>query len=283
MPPVTSFLPRRQPAWPVLKPLGPVRDSPAIRVNRASCLVGDRSRVHLSLRSPLVSRSHALVIVDANEVYIRDLASRNRLFVNGYAVRETALRAADLLQIGPFQFRCYTGFAQTRRDAVSPARRAVLAVSGSRLTHPLEGRTFLIGRRQECELPLTFPAVSDVHAVIFRRGDRHFIRDLNSRTGTFVNGRRVREASLTDDDEVRVAVTILHYQILTPQVVRGSARSSSDDICGESWSDSGDWSSASASVGAQTMTSFNTDLELASVTELFPPEINLPATREFTR
>lgn len=289
MPPVTSLLPRRNPAWPVLKPLGPVGDSPAIRVNRPSCLVGDRSRVHLSLRSPLVSRSHALVIVDANEVYIRDLASRNRLFVNGYAVRETALQAADLLQIGPFRFRCYTGFAQPRRDAVSSARRAVLAVSGSRRTHLLDGRTFLIGRRQECELPLTFPAVSEVHAVIFRRGGRHFIRDLNSRTGTFVNGRRVREATLSDGDEVRVAITIARYQVRPPRVASERAQGISDDVGGESWSDSGDWSSASAmlsasaSVSAQTMTSFNTDLELASVTELFPPEVNLPAAREFTR
>lgn len=285
----SAIFPRRsQPLWPVLKPLGPASQSRAIRVNRSSCLIGDRSRCHLLLRSPLVSRSHALVIVDAHEVYIRDLASRNRLFVNGWVVREAALRTADVLQIGPFRFRCHAGFAPAPEHRYSSARRAVLTVSGSKRGYALDGRTFLIGSREECDLKLTFPAVSEVHSVVFRRAGHYFIRDLNSRTGTFVNGRRVREVQLADGDQVRCAVTILNYEMSSqpPEPAGGDqARASGGD---ESWSESGAWQSASAilsassSAGAQTMTSVGPDLALATVTELFPPATDLLSAKECT-
>lgn len=278
-----SFPRRPQPLWPVLKPLGPSTDFPAIRVNRPSCLVGDRSRCHLLLRSPMVSRSHALVIIDGHTVYIRDLASRNRLFVNGRAVREAALRTSDLLQIGPFSFRCHAGFGRAPEHGTSSERRAFLTLSGSNRAYPLDSRTFLIGRREHCDLRLTFPAVSEVHCVIFRRGGRHYIRDLNSRSGTFVNGRRVREEQLGEGDQVRCAVTILNYEISSTS--EDETREGGGD---ESWSEASGWQSASAilsasaSVGAQTMTSVGQDLTLATVTELFPPEINLPAAKECT-
>lgn len=282
----SAIFPRRsQPLWPVLKPLGPASQSRAIRVNRSSCLIGDRSRCHLLLRSPLVSRSHALVIVDAHEVYIRDLASRNRLFVNGWVVREAALRTADVLQIGPFRFRCHAGFAPAPEHRYSSARRAVLTVSGSKRGYALDGRTFLIGSREECDLKLTFPAVSEVHSVIFRRAGHYFIRDLNSRTGTFVNGRRVREAQLADGDQVRCAVTMLNCELFSPQP-QAAGDQAGDSGGDASWSESGAWQSASAilsassSAGAQTMTSVGQDLALATVTELFPPEINLPDAKE---
>ena len=96
--------------WPILKPDDPARDAPAVRLNRTSCVIGDRSRVHLPLPSPMVSRAHALIVIDSDEVYIRDLASRNKLFVNSSPVREVALKAADLIEIGPYRFRCWAGF-----------------------------------------------------------------------------------------------------------------------------------------------------------------------------
>ena len=198
------------PKWPVLKPVGS-DDRPAVRLNRATCVVGDRSVVHLPLPSAMVSRSHALIVLDQSEVYIRDLASRNRVFVNGSPVRETALRAADLLQIGPYRFRCYAGFAQ-RPDGHLAAGARLKPADGPH-DHALDGRTFVIGRRLECDLPIDSPAVSRVHAVIFRRSGRHFVRDLNSKAGTLVNGQRIREAELKDGDELTILGTTLRYQL----------------------------------------------------------------------
>jgi len=250
--------------WPILKPDDPARDAPAVRLNRTSCVVGDRSRVHLPLPSPMVSRAHALIVVDSDEVYIRDLASRNKLFVNGAPVREVALKAADLLEIGPYRFRCWAGFngsATGNDDEAALAGRLTFAGSGR--THPIQSRTLLIGRRAECDLTLTLQTVSRVHAIIFVRGGRHFVRDLNSKAGTLVNGEKIREVELSNGDELRIAAFTLRYHSGKPAAggdseAAGLVQSVGELSGGESWtSGSGLLSgtglmSGSASFGSQT-------------------------------
>src|SRR5947209_6615619 len=87
-------------ACPILKPLAPPLARP-IRVDRHVCLVGSHYHVHLPLHSNGISRTHAVIVVDGAESYIRDLASLNGLCINGVAVRERKLRHGDLLCIGP--------------------------------------------------------------------------------------------------------------------------------------------------------------------------------------
>lgn len=251
-----------QPVWPVLKPASAEQDQRFVRVNRKSCVVGARSLVHLPLSSSLVSRSHALIVVDSREVYVRDLASKNRVFVNDSAVREVALRPADLLRVGPFSFRCIVGFPKDfdtdERD--QNGNCAHLAVVGSDRSHRLDSRTFLVGRREDCDLALEFPLVSHVHAVIFRRGGRHFVRDLNSKNGTYVNARRIREAELQEGDEVRIAATILRYEAARPETapeLQVSSAAASAELSG-SWRSNADMETmshmflASGSIGGQT-------------------------------
>jgi len=274
MTPDASVYPSRRLVWPVLKPVGSDLDNPSVRINRLTCVVGDRSQVHLPLHSPLVSRAHALIVVDEGEVYIRDLASRNRLFVNGWAVNEVSLRPADLLQIGPFRFRCYAGFTQRRGEESERVWQAELiggsgGLDAGRRLSPTS-RTVLIGRRDECDLVLASPAASSVHAVIFRRGGDHFVRDLNSRTGTIVNGRRVRESKLKDGDELAIATAAWRFERTklaatddAPLSARG--RAAEDSWCEtEAWSSASHALSASRSIGAETMKSADIEREPTS-------------------
>lgn len=197
--------------WPILKPDDPAGDAPAVRLNRTSCVVGDRSRVHLPLPSPMVSRAHALIVIDDDEVYVRDLASRNKLFVNSLPVREAALKSADLMEIGPYRFRCWAGFNGGTTDIDEAPIQGRLTFAGSGRKHAIDSRTLLIGRRAECDVTLTLQTVSRVHAIIFRRGGRHYVRDLNSKAGTLVNGERIREAELNDGDELKIAAFSIRY------------------------------------------------------------------------
>lgn len=48
----------------------------------------------------LLSRRHAEFVLDGNKVAVRDLGSRNGVFVNGQKVAEGPLRPGDLVQIG---------------------------------------------------------------------------------------------------------------------------------------------------------------------------------------
>src|SRR5579884_2415136 len=201
--------PPRATPWPVLTPLvsPQVRRVRSVVVNRPVCVVGARSLVHLPLDSPLVSRTHVLIVNEEKNTYLRDLASRNRVFINGAAVREAVLADGNLLRVGPFAFCCRVGPADER----PPDSAAGLVIDGGRRID-LSARTLVIGHREECDLPLRRPMVSSVHAVIFRRDGQRFVRDLLSETGTFLNGRAVREAALRDGDQIRIGLTILRYQ-----------------------------------------------------------------------
>jgi pSer/pThr/pTyr-binding forkhead associated (FHA) protein len=58
------------------------------------------------------------------------------------------------------------------------------------------------------------PAVSPRHARMSLRGGSWWISDLGSRHGTYVNGRRVREAALGPGDIVMVGSTELRFDLV---------------------------------------------------------------------
>jgi predicted component of type VI protein secretion system len=69
---------------------------------------------------------------------------------------------------------------------------------------------FVIGRGGECDLVLPERQVSREHIRIFRSGDGFFLTDLDSKNGTWVNGKQVKSATvpLRDGDEVQLALAV---------------------------------------------------------------------------
>jgi len=70
----------------------------------------------------------------------------------------------------------------------------------------------MIGRSPASDLVLNDPYVSQTHARVVPRGQLHFVEDLGSTNGTFVNGREVVEAQLLLDAELRVGETVFRYE-----------------------------------------------------------------------
>jgi len=66
--------------------------------------------------------------------------------------------------------------------------------------------SLVIGRRPGCEwvVPQNLSLVSGRHAEIVKRGDRLFIRDLDSRNGILFHGERIRERELSIGDSLEV-------------------------------------------------------------------------------
>ncbi len=74
-----------------------------------------------------------------------------------------------------------------------------------------EGET-LIGRSADCHVTIEDPLVSRHHARVRIAGDLALVEDLDSRNGTFVNGKGIdRQIALEDGDRVRIGTLELVF------------------------------------------------------------------------
>jgi len=80
------------------------------------------------------------------------------------------------------------------------------------LTADLKHAPLTIGRGPDCGLRLTDPDVSLVHAIVEPVESGHRVRDLESASGTAVNGRAVFERTLAPGDTIALGSTALLYE-----------------------------------------------------------------------
>ena len=89
-----------------------------------------------------------------------------------------------------------------------------MEVSGVDNPIPLTERCLLIGRRDTSDIVIADESVSTAHAAIFEMDGKRFVRDLGSRTGTFLNGKQVHQAELNFGDNIRVGQIELVYHLI---------------------------------------------------------------------
>ena len=68
-----------------------------------------------------------------------------------------------------------------------------------------------IGRDATETLQVLDQGASRRHAEIFKIGEMVFIRDLNSKNGTFVNDERIHETLLQIGDKIKIGTTVLVF------------------------------------------------------------------------
>ena len=189
-------------------PIGAFAGKPAMPLTRPVLVIGSGPHARFLLKSDTVSTSHTLLIHTAAGWYLRDLVSRTHTILNGKSVRESPVHNGDTLTIGKFVFHCAIDGAPAEFTPVAPA---ALEITDAEIPVPVDTRTVLIGRRVGCEVRLIEESVSLVHAVLFEADGKHYVRDLYSRTGTFVNGQKVHEAPLAFGDVIVVGETTIRY------------------------------------------------------------------------
>ena len=177
---------------PVLAPVGDPRVLP---LDRPVTLAGSGPRCRLNLRSSTVSKVHAVLVRDGGVVYVRDLASREGVKVDGDLVRECLLSGGERVEFGKFEF-VFEGVVSTRMPPRAPG--------GSLMGVEIESRTMVIGRRTTCDIVIDLEEVSSAHAILLEHNGRRYVRDLGSRTGVQLNGRRVQWEYLKGGDVITI-------------------------------------------------------------------------------
>jgi hypothetical protein len=94
------------------------------------------------------------------------------------------------------------------------ASQGAAEADGAARAYPLDRDVTVIGRSGDVDVPLTDTGVSRTHGEIRRIGadDGHVYVDLGSMNGSWVNGRRVQEATLRDGDRLEVGRVVLVYR-----------------------------------------------------------------------
>ena len=84
---------------------------------------------------------------------------------------------------------------------------------GSQRTFSLRSEVTSIGRSHDCDLCVPLLIVSRKHCELSQNAEAVKIRDLNSRFGTFVNGKRISEATVKAGDYIRVGPLTFLLQV----------------------------------------------------------------------
>ena len=84
---------------------------------------------------------------------------------------------------------------------------------GSQKSFSLPDSTTVIGRRHDCDLCIPLKSVSRRHCQLNQNKENINLRDLGSRGGTFLNGKRITETTLKAGDYIRIGPLIFGLQI----------------------------------------------------------------------
>jgi len=84
---------------------------------------------------------------------------------------------------------------------------------GTQKVFQLSNDVTVIGRRPDCHLRVPVKLVSRRHCQLSHREGELKIRDLGSLNGTFLNGKRVDEASIQAGDRIKVGSITLTLQV----------------------------------------------------------------------
>jgi pSer/pThr/pTyr-binding forkhead associated (FHA) protein len=195
-----------------------------------------------------VSETHATLEQHGPHCTLCDAGSTNGTRVNGVALvplRPRNLAEGDQIEIGEFTIRFSTG--PTQGAAFSPERTASLARRmlrdmlgrehsaaappllriaegpdrGTLMNLPDPPSKLVVGRGEEADLVLTDRDVSRLHFSVVRDADGATAKDLESKNGLEVNGKRLRERRLRHGDTLRLGSTLIVYQDPAEEALRG--------------------------------------------------------------
>ena len=177
-----------------------------------------------------ISRRHARLTKPGEHWLLLDLTSYNGCYVNGQRVSEKhEIVHGDLVQLGDYRLqvlddsiiepvtfdKAVTMPAAPRSQALlgQPDRLVMVAGPSVGAEFPLtQERPLVLGRGEECDVPINHPSVSRIHAEIQPLGDgRYEIVDRESANGVRVNGVELPRTLLDARDMVELGDVVLKF------------------------------------------------------------------------
>ena len=160
------------------------------------------------------STRHAVISKRKNNFYITDLGSRNGIFFQNKRIKERKLAAGDRISLGECTI-IVEKFEEKNKKASQFHRLEYMDAKGYRTTVDINKPQMLIGSAPDCDIIFQNQLISSRHAELMLRSDGScWIRDLNSRNGTSVNGMELMmdgERMLKDNDVITIAYLEIRF------------------------------------------------------------------------
>ncbi len=186
---------------------------------------GDDNTVRLTERN--ISRNHAKFVENGGGWVIEDLSSYNGCFINGVRVATSQhLEHGDLVQVGDYRLVVSDETIAEAEDKTAtapsmpkshslldqPDRLVMIAGPTPGAEYALTGTSLLVGRGEECDIPINHGSVSRVHAEIHALGDgRYEVVDKESANGVRVNAVDLKRSLLDARDLIELGDVQLKF------------------------------------------------------------------------
>ncbi len=211
---------------------------PSLTFDASRVVIGRSASCDVRLPDPSVSQRHAVVSAHGPDYQIIDDGSTNGTFVGGVRLSpkaSRALRSGDMVRVGRVWLEVRIDQTAPTPDLALATRDLALALvqnamrsqgsdtvpkvtvvegadMGAVLPLAEEGRVYLVGRGDNCDLPLADADASREHVQIVRRGATVLVRDLRSKNGSMIGEQPIptgRDAPWRQSAMVRVGATVL--------------------------------------------------------------------------
>lgn len=176
--------------------------------------VGRNEDCNITIEYPKISRAHLTLMINANDVIVMDDGSSNGSFIGKkrlepFKPHPIKDRGKIILADGLYSLELQI---QAPSSATDGALDSTLGAGGDNelLQQIARKGKILVGRDNACDKVLESLQVSRKHAKIEQKGDQYLITDLDSKNGTFVNGKKLAPQQATPI-EVSSRITIGTY------------------------------------------------------------------------
>lgn len=147
------------------------------------------------LNFPQVSSKHALLIKEKNGWVLEDMQSTNHTYINDRSIPvfRQQITSEDTIFFGSYKVSASRLLSFSQNTALGRSDPKKISIP--------EGE-IIFGRDPDCSVPLNFPQISWHHAQLTRDPNSSVLKDLGSTNGTYVNGKRIKQCKVTQDDTI---------------------------------------------------------------------------------
>lgn len=194
-----------------------------VSIIRDEITIGRQEGNTIRLTERNVSRQHARLIRDGDDIFMEEISARYGVRKNNNKISErTPFREGDVFLIGDYRLTLQGEGVKAapvpeakpapkprhEGTAIMPAKPAKLVVISSNFAgqeFPLRNKEMIIGRGEECDIIIDHRSVSQKHSKIIRESNATYqIVDLNSKNGVCIAGEKYTNVHLKRGDVVEL-------------------------------------------------------------------------------